>query len=812
MIGSDDGTFGRKPETHGLFRKIMHLDSVPTRVPARITADSRYILIVNGHEVFRGPVRSQPRRQSYDLFDLAPYLVTGTNVIAVHVKYFGTTKAYWMPAIPNATLGKTGVLVFEANVGGDIAAANWLVSDGSWKARKSAAWNASEPGVMSITSGVPDEVFDARDYPPAWETHGFDDSAWGQAQVITAVHIGHYGHSQPPTDPYGRLLPRHIAKLDGDTHLPQTLQVEVIPHPLDISSTNPAQRVETSVLSQHSAAADSATLPIAIQQPANAGYTRIRIDMGRIVAGLVQFGLRAPAGTILDFSYVEDPIQRANFFGAHGGNRYIASGAPNGERHEVFDPKGFRYAYVLVHGTTDTVSLTSFAVRELLYPWQAGPTFACSDADLNKLYTAGIRTVQLNSWDAFIDCPTREQRAWTGDAVVHQMVHLATNADWRLAWHYLALCNSPRSDGILPMSVAGDVEYNQGFTIGDWSLHWVHGVYNLYRYTGDKNLVKEYLPTIERVLRWYLPYQTAAGVLSNVVEWNLVDWSSLYSNEDSAMLTAHWARSLHEFAEMAGWLGESASQRWAQGLHDKAKIGFEVFWDEARGVYVDYAKDGVQQRPVNQIASALAIVSGLAPQLRHRRIIEAITDPDKLVISSWMPNFSPAPLTPEQAGARMGNIARGIRVPDWDVENKIVIAEPFMSYVVHDAVAQVGMADKLPDLYKRWLGFLKDGFDTFGEAWGAGTHVHGWSATPSRDMAFYTLGVTPAEPGFAVARIAPRLGPLDWAEGTVPTPHGLIRVRAERDRLTVDSPVPVIIDLPNQTVRTEIRYNSARVS
>ena len=70
-------------QAHGLFRKTFTLGSVPARVPARITADSRYILWVNGQEVSRGPVRSQPRRLHYDMLDLAPYLVAGENVIAV---------------------------------------------------------------------------------------------------------------------------------------------------------------------------------------------------------------------------------------------------------------------------------------------------------------------------------------------------------------------------------------------------------------------------------------------------------------------------------------------------------------------------------------------------------------------------------------------------------------------------------------------------------------------------------------------------------------------------------------------------------
>ena len=108
---------------------------------------------------------------------------------------------------------------------------------------------------------------------------------------------------------------------------------------------------------------------------------------------------------------------------------------------------------------------------------------------------------------------------------------------------------------------------------------------------------------------------------------------------------------------------------------------------------------------------------------------------------------------------------RGIYEIDWDVENEIVMSEPFMSYVVHDAVALAGRADRLPDLYLRWMEFLKDGYDTIGENWGGGTHAHGWSCTPTRDMLVYTLGVSPAEPGFARARISPRLGRLEWAKG-----------------------------------------------
>ena len=143
---------------------------------------------------------------------------------------------------------------------------------------------------------------------------------------------------------------------------------------------------------------------------------------------------------------------------------------------------------------------------------------------------------------------------------------------------------------------------------------------------------------------------------------------------------------------------------------------------------------------------------------------------------------------------------QGIYEIDWDAEREIVLAEPFMSYTVHDAVALAGQADRLPDLYRRWSEFLVDGYDTIGECWGWGTHVHGWSCTPTKDMVFYILGVTPDEPGFTAVRVAPRPGAIEHLAGGVSTPHGLVRVEVKAGKVSVDSPITVqFVSLSGET-------------
>ena len=71
---------------------------------------------------------------------------------------------------------------------------------------------------------------------------------------------------------------------------------------------------------------------------------------------------------------------------------------------------------------------------------------------------------------------------------------------------------------------------------------------------------------------------------------------------------------------------------------------------------------------------------------------------------------------------------------------------------------------------------------------------HAWGAAPANVLPQKILGVEPSEPGWTLVRIYPRLGNLKWAEGSVPTPHGAVTVRAEADdiyRLSVTIPVGV---------------------
>lgn len=764
-----------------LLRRTFDLDSVPPSAPCRIWADGRYVLVINGREVARGPVRSDPRTSHYDLVDLAPFLVIGRNVITITARHFGRATSWWMPAPPSYTMGGGG-LVFEAIID-DLL----IVSDRTWRVRAGDAW--TPVAVPGDVASLPLESFDARVHPAAWQTAEFDDGDWARAFEITPFHTGAHGFMSPPSEPFGALLPPvRRAFPDGERHQARLDQRhQVVGAEIDIDPVRQVMADQRGI--------GEASGPVAL----------LGFDLGCIAAGTVVMTVtEAAPGTVIDVAAAEHRADSGRIvpLGQHSGYRYICHGGGT-EVFETFDLIGTRFFQVSVRnpgavaGGGDPGGIgdptIDLVVHDRYRPRPDGAAFECSDPMLNRIFETGLRTVDLCALDAYVDCPTREQRAWTGDSVVHQMVDLVSNPDWSMAIWHPQLASMARSDGMVHMAAASDFAQDDRMFVPDWSLHWVRSVHNLHRYTGDRHLIADLLPAVERVLRWFETYRRPDGLLENVTGWVLLDWSSVYGSGCSSTLNALWARALEDLAEMSDWMGNSGTAQWARQRYAEVRAAFDVFWDESRGVYVDHIVNGVREPQAAQHPGAAALAAGLVPADRVARVVERLVDRSRLIRHSWVMDSVTV------AGGSTGfvHLTTGYPPPTWDVENQMVEAQPFFRYVVHDGLARAGRADLITDLCRDWQVFLDAGETTWPECWKGGTRCHGWSSTPTRDLIVHTLGITPAAPGYAQVRVEPNLGDLEWARATVPTPHGSVTVEAFADgRVYVESPVPVVSRQP----------------
>ena len=786
-----------RPPSACCLRRSFALAAVPERAPARVTADSRYLLFVNGVEAARGPVRGNPRRLRYDALDLAPLLRPGRNVLAAQARFFGSANPWWMPVPPALQLG-AGAFLFEAELGGET-----LASDARWRALAGAGLGEL-PG--QGIGGLPIEVCDGSLLPEGWNQLDFDDGAWPAAAELSAASIGFTGRHEPPSHPYGPLLPRPIPLLGCVPREPRTVRSAGAAPAADVARGDPVDQALADLAA--AAALEEVQLPLALPEAPGAAHV-VCVDFGEVVAGTLVIELDAPAGARVDAAASEfaDAAGRPRPAGEHGGLRYLARGA--GDRFESFGPHGLRHLALSIRAP-GPLTLHKVAVNERLQPRPSGPFFECSDPLLGRIWAVGRRSVDLCSQDAYLDCPTREQRAWTGDFVVHQMVDFASHPDWSLARWNVELAASPRPDGMLPMAAGGDIEHGDTTFIPDWALHWVRALWNLWRYTGEREVVAKLMPVAEGVLRWFEPFRGDDGLASHVTGWVIIDWASVSVAGKSSVLNALWARGLRDFAEMAEWLGDAGRARWARDRHAEVSRAFELFWDPERRLYVDCAEGDARRRPASQHAQAAPLAAGLVPADRAARVADVMMDGARMVDAVWSVAKSsarrPAPGEQQVGGPYL---LLGPPPPWWDVERQLVRAQPFFRYVVHDALAEAGRADRIAAACRDWGELFARSETSWSETWLGGTVSHGWSSTPTRDLLVRTLGVTPAEPGFARARVAPRLGDLAWARGALPTPRGLLRVEAEGPRVSVESPVPFDLDLGDGT---PTQHDPGRVS
>ncbi|WP_372846608.1 alpha-L-rhamnosidase C-terminal domain-containing protein [Pontiella sp.] len=173
------------------YRETVRLDREPQRAVARIAADSKYWLWINGEPVvFEGQLKRGPTPEDtyYDELDLAAHLHRGDNTIAVLVWYFGKQ------GFSHKSSGQAG-FVFDAEVDGE-----WLLSGAGWKAMLHPAYgNTGEPH-PNFRLPESNIRFDARRDIVGWTNADYDDSDWP-----AAIEFG-----TPPCAPWNRLVARPI--------------------------------------------------------------------------------------------------------------------------------------------------------------------------------------------------------------------------------------------------------------------------------------------------------------------------------------------------------------------------------------------------------------------------------------------------------------------------------------------------------------------------------------------------------------------------------------------------------------------------
>lgn len=457
-------------------------------------------------------------------------------------------------------------------------------------------------------------------------------------------------------------------------------------------------------------------------------------------------------------------------------HRYIL--AEGAQTWEQFEPAGFRYLQATFRQCPRPLRIQAVSVNCTGYPVLDRGRFACSDDLLNRIWQTGADTLRLCMHDAYVDCPTREQRQWVGDAYVEMLVNYAAFGDARLAARLLRqTAETQQPDGLTMPSVASDFTAGDSFNIPDFCLYWILGLARYVEYTGDTAIAEELQPAVAKAIAWFERHLDGDGLLADVPHWVFVDWADLDKHGQVTVLNAQFVAALRAaagLARIAGWPAEA--DRFAALADRTAAAINRLLWDAARGVYVDARRRGVQSRRVSQQANAMTIACDVAPAERWASILTTIMADERLALT--------------QTGDSDPNVT------PFDEERQVVMAQPFSCHHLHRGLSKAGEdAALLDNIRRRWGPWVARAEPTFWELWRLGeasSTCHAWSATPTFDLSTEVLGIAPLTLGFRRFRVAPHPAGLAWAEGVFPSPRGDIAVawrQAEgRFELTVTAP------------------------
>lgn len=448
----------------------------------------------------------------------------------------------------------------------------------------------------------------------------------------------------------------------------------------------------------------------------------------------------------------------------HYFDEYICSGGS-----EIFEPdtkyNGFRY--VEIEGYPGKLTHDDIRLKYAHTRLKKEGAFQCSSPLLNDIYEISVRT-QVNACQGLLtDCPQREQAQYIADAVI-QGLNLFYNFGYSgLHRKFLYdISHSFKKPGFISAQHPSETLT----LIPEWILHWPIGIWNHYLYTGDRKVVDDLYPLARKTLAIFARFEDSkTHLLKNVPGDSLSDHPlSTMDNIVEALtpLNCLYYQALTVTAKMAGTLSLKDEEKTLTQASARIKQAINTHLFDGKSRYMDC----LGSEKSHALASAFPLCFGIVPEENIPEVLDHI-------------------------------VSRGF--------------EPsvYGGFYLCEALYKYDRADHLHALIRNedalWGKMLAEGSTTTWEAWMKGGSLsHAWSAYPMKFLLSGLVGIEPLSPGFSTFRIKPHVvDGIKFAEGTVPTPRGLIRAEWKRTgnglSLRVEIPVNTKAEIQLPTLGLE---------
>ncbi len=445
-------------------------------------------------------------------------------------------------------------------------------------------------------------------------------------------------------------------------------------------------------------------------------------------------------------------------------------------------------------------------------------SFHCDDPELETMWHMGIYTTlactQLNThsqvpipapgkgyviWDG----PRRDREVWAGDLRLASLIWMSAYDDPEPIANSLYMLWQARhvgcdSDGLIP----GAASSHQIFY--EWTFWFLVNAWEYYQWTGDPVFLDSLMAAndllfpsgVDQTLGWIERTKNDNGFVEATNSWM---WSIKVQGEMASLAMVHVA-GLEALAKLYQADGRAEMAVKTNNLaQETRKLIPPTFYDDGFGAYRLGNFSDRERKTYPQDANAWAILYDIGSDSSREGCHRFLDDP-RLQSEAGLRCYWP-PFTDEDGDWFLAEKTKWMHNETvWPYPNCYSAWAKFHSGRFDRAI-EILKAFHRPHIERGyatlWEVMMPNGDTPISTYGNLGSLCHAWSGLATYLFPRYLLGVQPTAPGFAEASIHPNLGPLQRAEGSIPTPKGPIQVELMRkkNRIVGKATLPVGVEV-----------------
>ncbi len=380
-------------------------------------------------------------------------------------------------------------------------------------------------------------------------------------------------------------------------------------------------------------------------------------------------------------------------------------------------------------------------------------TFTSSDSELNKIFNLCKHTLGICRQSLHLDSPYHQENlACTGDYYIESLMAYFCFGDTKLT----------RFDIVRTIDFLEMNDYFMFHTT--YSLILVRMIYDYYMFSGDKTILEYSINALHGLMERFNSYTTEDGLVTNPPNYMFVDHV-----EHDGYAMHHPPRALGETVLNAFYYDALCNiQKICNVLNDDKifvyntraellKKSFnETFLDKEKCLYFDgrnFDDEEINWRPCEKVKRYYSVHSNTLAVLYH--------------------------LCDENISEK---ILRKVLT-----DKTLIQANPYFYHFILDAVYENDLFDEFGvQFLRKWTDLVDECDKGLKEVWDGFDcdYSHAWGGTPAYQLPARFSGIEILEPGMKKISLKPSSFGLDFAEISIPSPYGKIKVRVQKDGKT----------------------------